>query len=294
MHALREALFPMRDFDAKGFLDFCLVQHAVGWSVSRCGIFSGVQRLNMAGGDASNAMDGLGEVVPAGNPLVGEVVDAWHDALVDDGHDGQSQVVGVGGCAYLVENHAQLLFLLPQSQHRLDEVVAESRVEPSRADDDMFWTCLRHGHLASQLGGAIHAVRAGCVGLGVGRVMRAIKYIVGADLHHPSVTLSHGNSQVSWRLSIESRCQSLVALGLVHGRVGGAVHDAIDFVFFHEPVDGVAVGDVQFVDVGVEPVVLGIILLQHLHFVSQLAVAACDEYVHSFNPPQIEVLRYDP
>ncbi len=294
MHALREALFPMRDFDAEGFLDFCLVQHAVGWSVSRCGIFSGVQRLDVASGDARNAVNGLGEVVPAGNTFVGEVIDARHDALVDDGHDGLCQVVSVGGCAYLVEDYAQLLFLLAQSQHRLDEVVAESRVEPSRADDDMFWACFRHSHLTCQLGGTVHAVGAGCVGLGVGRVLRAIEYIVGADLHHPSVTLSHGNSQVSWCLGVESRCQSLVALRLVHGRVGSAVHDAIDFVFFHEPVDGVAVGDVQFVDVGVEPVVLRIILLQHLHFVSQLAIAACDKYVHSFNPPQIEVLRCDP
>ena len=294
MHALREALFPMRDFDAKGFLDFCLVQHAVSRSLSRCGIFSGVQRLDVTGGDAGNAVNGLGEVVPARDSLVGEVIDARHDALVDDGHDGQCQVVRVGGCAYLVEDYAQLLFLLPQSQHRLDEVVAESRVEPRRADDDMFWTCLRHGHLTSQLGGAIHAVGAGCVAFGVGRVLRAIEYIVGADLHHPSIALGHGNSQVSWRLGVESRCQSLVALGLVHCRVGGAVHNAIDFVFFHEPVDGVAVGDVQFVDVGVEPVVLRIILLQHLHFVSQLAVAACNEYVHCFNPPQIEVLRCDP
>ena len=248
----------------------------------------------MAGGDARNAVNGLGEVVPAGNPFVGEVIDAWHDALVDDGHDGLCQVVGVGGCAYLVEDYAQLLFLLPQSQHRLDEVVAESRVEPSRADDDMFWTYLRHSHLTSQLGGSIHAVGAGGIGLDVRRVLRAVEYIVGADLHHPSVALSHGNSQVSWRLGVESRCQSLVAFGLVHGRVGGAVHDAIDCVFFHEPVDGIAVGDVQFVDVGVKPVVLRIILLQHLHFVSQLAVAACNEYVHSFNPPQIEVLRCDP
>ena len=294
MHALREALFPMRDFDAKGFLDFCLVQHAVGWSLSRCGIFSGVQRLDVASGDARNAMNSLGEVVPAGNALVGKVVDARHDALVDDGHDGQCQVVSVGGCAYLVEDYAQLLLLLPQSQHRLDEVVAESRVEPSRADDDMFWTCLRYGHLTSQLGGAIHAVGAGRVGLDVRRVLRAIEYIVGADLHHPSIALGHGDSQVSRCFGIESSCQSLVAFGLVHGRVGSAVHDAIDFVFFHEPVDGVAVGDVQFVDVGVKPVVLRIILLQHLHFVSQLAVTACNEYVHSFNPPQIEVLRYDP
>lgn len=294
MHALREALFPMRDFDAEGFLNFCLVQHAVGWSVSWRGIFCGVQWFDVAGGDASNAVNGLGEVVPAGNAFVGEVVDARHDALVDDGHDGQCQVVSVGGCTYLVEDYAQLLLLLPQSQHRLDEVVAESRVEPSRANDDMFWTYLRHGHLTSQFGGAIHTVGAGRVGFDVGRVLRAVEYIVGADLHHPSVTLSHGNSQVSWCLGIESRCQSLVTLGLVHGRVGSAVHDAIDFVFFHEPVDGITIGDVQFVDVGVEPVVLRIILLQHLHFVSQLAVAACDEYVHSFNPPQIEVLRCDP
>ncbi len=294
MHALREALFPMRDFDAEGFLNFCLVQHAVSRSVSRCGIFSGVQWFDVASGDAGNAVNGLGEVVPARDSLVGKVVDARHDALVDDGHDGQCQVVSVGGRAYLVEDYAQLLFLLAQSQHRLNEVVAESRVEPSRADDDMFWTYLRHGHLTSQFGGAIHTVGAGGVGLGVGRVMRAVEYIVGADLHHPSVALSHGNSQVSWCFGVESRCQSLVTLGLVHGRVGSAVHDAIDFVFFHEPVDGVAIGDVQFANVGVEPVVLRIILLQHLHFVSQLAVAACNEYVHCFNPPQIEVLRCDP
>ena len=294
MHALREALFPMRDFDAEGFLDFCLVQHAVSWSVSWRGIFSGVQWLDVASGDASNAVDSFGEVVPAGNSLVGKVVDARHDTLVDDGHDGECQVVGVGGRAYLVEDYAQLLLLLPQSQHRLDEVVAESRVEPSRADDDMFWTCLRHGHLASQLSSTIHAVGTRCVGLGVRRVLRAIEYIVGADLHHPPVALGYGDSQISWCLGVESRCQSFVTFGLVHGCVGSAVHDAINFVFFHESVDGISVGDVQFVDVGVEPLVLRIILLQHLHFVSQLAVAACNEYVHCFNPPQIEVLRCDP
>ena len=49
---------------------------------------------------------------------------------------------------------------------------------------------------------------------------------------------------------------------------------------FNKALNGVFIGYIQFVYVGVKPRVLCIFCLQQLHFVSQLAVAACNQDVH--------------
>ena len=70
----------------------------------RCGILRRVERSHMTGGDASDAMDRLGEVVPGDDPLVGEVIDARHDSLFYGSEDGHSQVTRIGRCPNLVED----------------------------------------------------------------------------------------------------------------------------------------------------------------------------------------------
>ena len=86
--------------------------------------------------------------------------------------------------------------------------------------------------------------------------------------------------QISRGLGIQPLAQLLVLLGLVHGGVGGAVHNAVDVHLLHEVLDGVLVGDVQLGHVGVEVSVGGVLALQQLHLVAQLAVASSNQYVH--------------
>ena len=99
----------------------------------RSGILRSVERTDVAGGDACDAVDGLREVVPRRDALVREMVDARHDALVDGRHDGGGEVAGIGRSTDLVEDDAEFLLLTTEAQHGLDKIVAEGRVEPSGA-----------------------------------------------------------------------------------------------------------------------------------------------------------------
>ena len=103
---------PMRDVDTEGLLDFRLVEHGEVRPMSWGGVVFGADRVDLARVDACQVMNGASEVVPRADTLVGEVEDARLDALFDDGHDGLSQVAGIGGRTYLVDDDAELLALL--------------------------------------------------------------------------------------------------------------------------------------------------------------------------------------
>ena len=51
-------------------------------------------------------------------------------------------------------------------------------------------------------------------------------------------------------------------------------------VFVHILVNGIGIGNVEFVNVGVEIVVLWVVFFEQLYFVTQLAIAACDKDIH--------------
>ena len=109
-------------------LYFCLVQHGVVRTLGGCGIFFGVKRIDLASGDAGQAMDGLGEVVPRADTLVAEMIDARNDPLTDGRKDGTGQVAGVGRSTYLVEDDTERIAFLAEANHGLHEIVAESGI----------------------------------------------------------------------------------------------------------------------------------------------------------------------
>ena len=100
-----------------------------------CGVFGGMQWMDLAGGDAGNAVDGFSEVIPTQHAIVGVVENVRLHALLDDGNDGGSQVASVGGSAHLVEHHADGGLLLAQPEHGLNEILAKRTVEPGCADN---------------------------------------------------------------------------------------------------------------------------------------------------------------
>ena len=71
----------------------------------------------MAGSDTGYAMNGLGEVVPRDDSLVGEMIDSRHYPFLNGGEDSYRQVAGVGGSAYLVgDNSESMIRFLPIMQ----------------------------------------------------------------------------------------------------------------------------------------------------------------------------------
>ena len=57
--------------------------------------------------------------------------------LVGDSNDGFNQIGSIGGAACLVVDNGKLFSLLPQAQHRFDEIMPVNPVNPGCAQDDM-------------------------------------------------------------------------------------------------------------------------------------------------------------
>ena len=112
--------------------------------------------------------------------------------------------------------------------------------------------------------------------------IRAVKNVVGGNLNHPTALPLDGLGQVAWRVGIEFSAEIGVALGLIHSGVGRAIHDAVDVVFLNELPDGFWVGDVEFRHVCIKKGVLRMLFFQQLDFVSELSVAASNQYFHRF------------
>ena len=105
-------------------------------------------------------------------------------------------------------------------------------------------------------------------------MLRTVEHVVGGDLDHPTAPLSDGMRQIGGSLGVQTRTEFLVVLGLVDSSIGGTVHDTVDLVCLDESLDGRLVGDIQLGHIRIKIGVLGILLLQQLHFVSQLAITS--------------------
>ena len=86
-----------------------------------------------------------------------------------------------------------------------------------------------------------------------------------------------GARQVAGGHVVEHVGTGFVGFGLVHGRVGRAVHHAVYAVGFDESFHGIFVRDVEFLHVGEEVIEIGMSGGQELHLVAQLSVTSGDE-----------------
>ena len=111
-------------------------------------------------------------------------------------------------------------------------------------------------------------------------MLGTIEDIVGGDLDRPTAPFSNGCSQISRGLGIQLRAQFLIILGLVDCRISRAVDDAINGVVLYKRLDGGLVSDIQLCHIRIKIGMLGMTSLQQLHFVSQLAITAGDQYIH--------------
>ena len=235
----------------------------------------------MTGCDTCDAMNGLREIIPGDDTLIGEMVDAWHNALVDGSEDSHSQVTGVGRCAYLVEDHTQLRFLLAQADHGLHEVIAKGGIQPCRANDHGLLTELLNTQFTCQLRRAIDTVGTRGVGLHIRRMLSAVEDIVCRYLDDPAATFLDSGCQIGRRHRVQRRAEFLIVLRLIHCSIGGTVYDTVYFIVCHELFHGLLISDIQFCHIRIKIGMLGIVLLQQLHLVSQLPVATCNQYFHS-------------
>lgn len=93
-----------------------------------------------------------------------------------------------------------------------------------------------------------------------------------------------GFGQIAGRQVVQAVAKLRIILGLVHGRVGGAIHDHIHPMACDEGTHGVGVADVQLLHVGEVIRVLRMGGGKHAHLVAKLTVGAGYQNVHISRP----------
>ena len=136
LNTLLQTIFPIGDSGVEGRFKFCFVEHTVVWACRLGWIFIGGARHHFTGGDTSQAMNRFSEIVPRYHAFIAEMINAGMP--LGSGNNGEntfSQIFGISGGAYLVENHFQAIFGAPQRQHRFYKVFAKRWIQPRGADN---------------------------------------------------------------------------------------------------------------------------------------------------------------
>ena len=131
-------------------------------------------------------MNGDREIVPGAYAFIRKMIYTRMPCrCLDDREDRPCQVGCVGRRTDLVEDHTEFVFLLPQTDHRLHEVIAVRRVEPCRTQDHRFGARCQQVLLAHVFGAAVRRTRCYRVALAARHVLVAGEHIIGADVDHP-------------------------------------------------------------------------------------------------------------
>jgi len=111
---------------------------------------------------------------------------------------------GIGRCAVLVGNHAQLVALGSEAQHGAQEIVPVRRVDPRGAEDEMVGTAFLQRPFARQLAAAVGAERAGGRVDGVGLRLVAVEHVVGGVVDHQRTMRCRPAAEHADRLAVDA------------------------------------------------------------------------------------------
>ena len=231
-----------------------------------------MQRTDLASGDACQAMNGYGKIVPRANAFVAEMIDAGNDSLTDSGENGTSQIAGIGRSTNLVEHNSERLTFTTQADHSLYEIVAIDGVQPCRTDNHGTAAFPHSFLLACQLRYTIYRIGARLHFFRIGDVPRTVEHIVGRHLYQCCSTSFGSFGQVAGSQMIEFIAQFAIVFSLIHGRISGTIHNHVDCMIAYKGTHSLLVADVQFLHVGKE---IGILLVfggQNPHLIAKLTV----------------------
>lgn len=143
------------------------------------------------------------------------------------GEDHIGDVERAGRASRLVGDDADLVARFGEAQHRLDEVLAEGAVDPGRAQDGVVVGGGRDRPFAGELARAIGRDRAGRIVFAIGPVEPAVEDIIGRELDHGDAQRRCGTRRFAGSLAIDAHGEFGLALGLIHGGIGGRVDDHV-------------------------------------------------------------------
>ena len=194
------------------------------------------------------------EVIPRADPFVGVVVDAFvsvYFTVVDYVDDGVGQVLGIGGCAGLVEDNVELWACRREAEHGLDEVFAVFRVKPGRADDYVAASAFEDCLLAVQFGAAIGSGGFERLVFGTRCVAEiAAEDVVGRDVDQGDAIVGGSFCEIANRGGVDLLGDILLLFCAVYVGVGRTVDNGLEVVAAHSECHGFGVGYVEVIGIG--------------------------------------------
>ena len=166
---------------------------------------------------------------------------------VEQPHEAGGEMTGVGGAADLVTDHDHLVLGVREPEHRVDEVTAVHAEEPGRANDEVTLVRSRRLLLAGELRLPVGRQRVGLVGLDVAVLARAVEDVVARRIDHRRIQRRGCRGHDPGARAVHGDRLVAVRLGPIDVGPGSAVDHRPRVVLDHEPVDRLAVEDVQLV-----------------------------------------------
>ena len=118
--------------------------------------------------------------------LIAEMVNTANDTFINNSIDSPCQVIGIRRSSDLVENNSQTVTLFSETNHRLYEIIAKSRIEPCGTDNDCLLAVIHYLLFSFQFSGAVYRIRARIAVFRVWSMRSTVKYIVSRYLYHGS------------------------------------------------------------------------------------------------------------
>ena len=131
-----------------------------------------------------------------------------------------------------------------------------------------------------KFGLSINTCRSTLLVFGTRRIVWiAPKYIVRRNMYQEPVHFFHGDGQVFYSCSIQQGTEVDILFCLVHIGIGCTVDNHLHLLLGYHFTDSIQIGNVQFCYIGKDIMVLAA-FGDDSHFVSQLAIGTCNEYIH--------------
>ena len=198
---------------------------------------------------------------------------ARNNSLFDYFEYSRCKVTRIGGSSSLISHNTKSVALLAEANHSLDKVVAKRWVEPRCADNHRTHAWADDSFFARQLCASVNALWVGEVIFRVRATSGAVKDIVGRNLNHTSAHAVNGFCQIHGSVMIEEFAKFGVCFSLVYRGISSTIDDDAHIVLLHEVIHRLSVGDVEFLFIGKDKLVLLFVQVccQSLDFTSELA-----------------------
>ena len=200
--------------------------------------------------------------------------------MAEDMMDSIGKVARICGGTYLISHDIDALVFGCQTEHCLDKVSAEFRIEPCCADNQGILTERGKDSLPFKLCASVYASRIRLIILLIRTIVFTVENVVGGDMNHFHAMFGGSLRDIPDGYGIDCSRFEIVGFCTIHCRIGSAVDDKIEIIFANEMIHLFAICNVEILNICIDHFKILVIAKCLAQTVAELSVCACHKYSH--------------